>query len=360
VSEFIFRQFGGDKAGDISRDWTKRSGSMLFWGMTDYDIKNYGKALITARENLRYETRAKSSGILGMGGKAQKTENLEEWVRKNFGLELFNQEGWIDEKVAQKLLDEHSDKLVGETKKTLEFLMEQKEAYDKYMEEIQNYVSELYSPLVENFTSAIWDWFDTGKDALDSFREYAADTFRNIVNDAIRTIVIESIFADFQDKLKLLYKDYAEGKITEDELLNRAASYTADVMARANTQLPVIEDLLNNISDSIKTTTGIDIRKPEDSTSKQGLTAGIKGITEEQAGLLASYVNAIRADVAAMREAMYARADEILPMMNNTLALIQIDIMRIQENTLRNANAADAILSILNDATLGTRRLFVA
>lgn len=88
----------------------------------------------------------------------------------------------MNKELAQSLIDNYGNKLVGQTKETLESLIKLREQYDEYIEQLHEYVSSLYEPLVDNFVDSLWDWFDNGKDALDSFKDYASDTFRNIVS----------------------------------------------------------------------------------------------------------------------------------------------------------------------------------
>ena len=135
--------------------------------------QNYKEGTTAAINNLRIETRKKSKGFLGtgIGAKSQKTEDLISWVKNNLGADLFDDKGLIDKELAQSIIDNYGDKLVGQTKETLEALIELREKYDEYMEQLHDYVSSLYDPLVGNFVDSLWDWLDSGKDALDSFKE---------------------------------------------------------------------------------------------------------------------------------------------------------------------------------------------
>jgi hypothetical protein len=63
------------------------------------------------------------------------------------------------------------------------------EQYSEYPEQLQEYIFNLYAPPVDSMVDSLRDRFDGGKDALDSFHEYASDTFRNIVSDMMRTTV---------------------------------------------------------------------------------------------------------------------------------------------------------------------------
>lgn len=267
------------------------------WGQGDYD-----KGQTAAINNLRIETRKKSSGFLGsgIGGKSQKTEDLVTWAR-NQGLgELFDDEGMINKELAQSLIDNYGNKLVGETKETLESLIELRKKYDEYIQQLHEYVSSLYEPLVDNFVDSLWDWFDTGKDALDSFKDYASDTFRNIVSDMLRTIVLQKVVGTFSDDISALYEKYAKGAITEEELMKLVAERTSGLVGDYEKNIPTLEGIMTTVNDYFKKA-GIDLKQPDSSGSSQSGHAGaITTVTEETAGKLEGIGNSIQTHVISM------------------------------------------------------------
>lgn len=241
---------------------------------------------------MRIETRSRKKGFLGsgIGGRSQKTEDLVSWARNNGLGELFDNEGLINKEAANAILNQYGDKLVGQTKETLESLIELREKYDEYIEQLHEYVSSLYEPLVNNFVDSIWNWLDSGKDALNSFRDYASDTFRDIASDMLKSIVISKIFGEgensYQNKVNRVYDDYAKGLIDEVELNRQVTQLTGDLMKNAENQLPAIQGMAENISNTIKNTTGIDITgsSTSQSSSQKGFTAMSQDTGEELNG----------------------------------------------------------------------------
>lgn len=253
-------------------NWVMGNLSALSWWDEWRDIwgqGGYKEGTTAAINNLRIETRKKSSGFLGsgIGGHSQKTEDLVSWARKNGLGELFDDRGLIDKELARSILDNYGNKLVGQTKETLEALIELREKYDEYLQNLHEYVSSLYEPLVGNFVDGLWDWLDNGKDALDSFKEYASDTFRNIVTDMLRTIVLDKVVGSFSDDISALYEKYAEGKMTEQELMGEVAKLTAGLIDRYGSNLPTLEGLLETVAGMFDKA-GIDIRHPDDPDSE--------------------------------------------------------------------------------------------
>lgn len=256
------------------------------WGQGDYD-----KGMTAAVNNLRIETRKASKGFLGtgIGGKSQKTEDLVTWAR-NQGLgELFDDEGLINKELAQSLIDNYGNKLVGQTKETLEALIELREQYDEYIKQLHEYVGSLYEPLVGNMVDSLWDWLDNGKDALDSFKDYASDTFRDIVSDMMRTIVLDKVVGSFDDDIAELYEKYAGGQLSEEELMRQVAERTGSLVDNYERNIPILESILSKVNGYFKEA-GIDLAQPEDDTrtaSQKGIATASQDSVDENNGRLA-------------------------------------------------------------------------
>ena len=294
-SQAIYRNQSGGGWLTGALNWVMGNLSALSWWDEWRDIwgqGDYKEGQTAAINNLRIETRKKSSGFLGtgIGGKSQKPEDLVTWAR-NQGLgELFDDEGLINKELAQSLIDNYGDKLVGQTKETLEALIELREKYDEYIEQLHEYVNSLYEPLTENFVDSLWDWFDNGKDALDSFKDYASDTFRDIVSDMMRTIVLDKVVGSFGDDIAALYEEYAKGKIDETELMKKVAERTEGLVGDYQSAIPELQNIMDLVGGYLKDA-GIDIRQPEGS-SQSGRAGTVTSMTEETAGRLEGIGNA--------------------------------------------------------------------
>ncbi|MEY8608465.1 tape measure protein [Parabacteroides segnis] len=246
--------------------------------------QNYKEGISRAIDNLRIETRKKSNGFLGtgIGAKSQKTEDLVTWIKNQpefKGEDLFDDKGLINKTLAQDLIDNYGEKLVGETKDTLEALIELRDKYDEYMEQLHDYVSSLYDPLVGNFVDSLWDWLDTGKDALKSFKEYASDTFRDIVSDMMKTIVLEKVIGNFDDDIADLYDKYASKEISETDLMKMVAERTGELVSSYESNIPLLENILNTVNGYFKDA-GIDLKKQDDST-RSAVEQGIQGVSQD-------------------------------------------------------------------------------
>lgn len=289
-----------DKAGEAQAIYKNESGGGWLTGAFNWIMGNlsglswwdewrdlwgqggYKEGTTAAINNLRIQTRKKSGGFFGtgIGGHSQKTEDLTEWARKNGLGELFDDKGLINKELAQALIDNYGDKLVGQTKETLEALIELREQYDEYIEQLHEYVSSLYEPLVDNFVDSLWNWLDEGKSALDSFKEYASDTFRDIVSDMLRSIVLDKVVGTFSDDISAVYEKYAEGGVSEEELMQAIANLTEGLIGRYESNLPTLENVLENVYEMLNDA-GIDLKNG--SSSQQASTGAFSTMNEDTA-----------------------------------------------------------------------------
>lgn len=302
--------------------------------------QNYKEGISKAVDNLRIETRKKSKGFLGtgIGAKSQKTEDLISWVKNNLGEDLFDDKGLINKTLAQDLIDNYGEKLVGETKETLESLIELREKYDEYLEQLHDYVSSLYEPLVGNFVDSLWDWLDSGKDALTSFKGYASDTFRDIVSDMMRTIVLKKVVGKFDDDIAALYDKYASGDLTETELMKQVAERTGTLVGDYEKNLPLLQNILGTVNGYLKDA-GIDL-KQQDESSRSAVEKGIESVSQdsvtEMNGRLMAVSIILNDIVAAINEQTAAQDGIVLSIteMKNSTLMVNENVKIIKDNMI--------------------------
>lgn len=300
-----------------------------------------------ARSNMKVQTRHRT------WFRSEKTQNLEEWAKENLGVDLFDKSGLIDLKAAQAVLDSGVT-LVGETEETLKRLMELREEYDEWEKSIKDYISNSFGGLADNLTDAIWDWLDGGKSALDSFKDYASDTFKKIAQDAVKTFLKTAVLDQFEGQLEALYKAYSMKDQNGNRVLNEAqlmvavASLAGDMATAFEAILPTAEALAQTIANAFDYQ-GYDI--VGDGSSNNSATNSIKNISETTGDLIASYINAMRADLSANRAMIALYYPQFLSTIErgNVIADAQLEQLRaIVENTRRNFEFVERIYSILH------------
>ena len=214
----------------------------------------YKEGQTAAINNLRVQTRHKTFF------RSEKTQDLQSWVKENWGQDLFEEikgVSLIDREVAKKLLED-GPTLVGETRETLEQLLEYSEKIHEFLDQVHEYVSDAFSPLVDNLTDALFEWLESGKDVLKSFREYAADTFKNIAKDALKAMITKNIFEPFQEQLEDMVIAFSTGQIDEKGFMAGVSEFALQAQSAIQTQLPMLQDAAKVIEIAMQNA-GIDI-----------------------------------------------------------------------------------------------------
>ena len=239
----------------------------------------------------------------------------------------------IDKELANEVLKKYGNKLQGETKETLEKLVELREKYDEFNKSIHEYVSKMYSPLVSDMTDAVWSWLKDGKDALSEFKNSASKTFADIAKDMVKQLLLKNVFSKYEDKLSDLYKAYAMKSINENELGAASAHLAGEIIEGMNSYLPVAQNLLKQLQEGFAAK-GIDITKDEN-TSQTASANGVSSITYEQAN-----------NIVALTTAGNVSRDQIKDLMTAKLSTIDVSTRALQVLATEHKSIADELRTI--------------
>jgi tape measure domain-containing protein len=288
---------------------------------------SYKNGQVAAKDNLRIQTQHKSFW------RGQKTADLKEWVKKQYGKDLFGEDGMIDKELANEVLKNYGHKLQGETKETLEKLVELREKYDEFNKSIHEYVSKMYSPLVSDMTDAIWAWLKDGKDALSEFKNSASKTFAEISKDMVKQLLLKNVFSQYEDKLSNLYKAYAMKAINENELGAASANLAGEIVDSMNSYIPVAQSLLKQLQEGFAAK-GIDITREGDS-SQTATANGVTSITFEQAS-----------NIVALTTAGNISRDQIKDILTSKLSTMDASMRGVQMLAVEQKSIADELRTI--------------
>lgn len=296
------------------------------------DGLTYEEGQTAAINNMRVQTRHETFF------RSEKTQDLQSWVKENWGQDLFedvNGVPLIDPEVAKKLL-ENGPTLVGETRATLEKLLEYSEKIREFLDEVHEYVSEAFSPLVDNLTDALWDWLSTGEDVMDKFREYAADTFKKIAQDALKAMIAKTVFEPFQEQLENLTIAYATGQIDETAYMAGVSEYAKQAQSSIEAQLPVLQNAAQVMVMAMKGA-GIDIVGDEPEV-QSGRAGAFTAMSQDQAGKLEGlFVSG---------QMHWASMDDRLEDVASRMSSVQDHLRQIATNT---GSSAQSLVEIKED-----------
>lgn len=207
----------------------------------------------------------------------------------------------------------------------------------QYGEKADDIVEAITEKLTGNkFSDLVSSWGDAMSTMANGYEDLV-DGFEGKLKNVILNSMIENIYGD---KIKALLKKtqgYAENddKI-KDSNGNVISEYTGAEYADVNKNTEELSKQIEATRDYLKKTYGW-----SDNSSSSSRNS-VKGITEEEADLGLSYLNAIRLDCSVIRAEQAKYYPEISEIAKSQLTQLNA----IARNTLRNADAAERIESI--------------
>lgn len=303
------------------------------------DTQKVRNAIRTMRE-LRSLIEADNEQVNASNGKKGSTSRWRStslqsvsYLMRNLGYDVYDENGLLNTAGLQAVLDTYKDL----SKEQTEFINQAINNADKYAEAlavVRDVTEQIVGDIASSSADSLVDsWWEAGNAAL-NYADILDDVAKSYAKMITQSFLIDKVFTkDLQDEIVGLMGDgNTEGVMAR----------IADAMALADSYIPEIEAML----------TAFEPYRNRSGSSDQTVGQGIKGITEDTANLLASYINAMRADLSQIRvwqESGWRGVSGIaavLPTYGDHLA-------RIAANTENSARQSAAILAELR-SVIGT------
>lgn len=277
------------------------------------------------------------SGLFGWG---RSSKTLSDAVRE-LGYDLYDEYGNLNADGLQAILDTYED-LTSADRKWIESAIENSQMYEEAMLQIRDTLSGMFGQLASDLTSGMIEAYKETGDVVNGIDDAFKNLGENIVSYLLQSMLIENILNKYQDDVDKLAQAYGNGDLSRDDMVAQVANLMegikADVAASAdvaNAMLAQADELGMIASDSEGNSLGNSIKEAN--------------LTEETGSLIASYINAIRADVSFSKSQRAQLVDMAGQILNSMMPTPKLDeyLQAIQANTLNAANAARDILSEL-------------
>jgi hypothetical protein len=240
-------------------------------------------------------------------------------------------------------LDEATKKIVDNWDEIKQKMEEADKQVETTLDSIAGSIGEdLYDALIEAFTN------DDLNAALDEFRTNVNKMLSDLATRILFSAIFSDVLAEGEKRMKESLSPEGDQNLLDDidwlgeQLENR---------------LPIAIEGLEGV-DKMLESLGRDLSFGEEAKDS-GLTAGIKGITEDTASLLASYVNGIRADIAMQLDFVKRLIDSDVPEITALGKAQLIQLQNIARNTEKASKMAEDIMDFLNSVSAGTKSLKV-
>lgn len=241
----------------------------------------------------------------------------------------------------------------GDAQRAADYEAQAAELNEQINEFKSNVLKEIYGIDLTSFSnslsSALVDAFKNGQDAAEAF----ANSVNNLLDTIVKNVIAQAVIMPEVEKLMKQIEDTYD--LNDPDSIDNVIDLISEWGDKIGTQL---------VENGEKIYKGVNERtggKLSANGSSSSTSSSIKGLTEETGSLLASYINAIRADVSMSRDMLKQVVEVAFPQMNvlaeqqlKQLNAIVQQAKLIEANTRSNAEAAKNIQSALNSVlTLG-------
>lgn len=254
----------------------------------------------------------------------------------NLAPDLWDADGAFNVENAKKFLETNTQ--IDDTQRDeLQNLVNIKEQYDEIQKKIDGMVGSLVGSIAGDMVDSFLDNFKQVGDAVDDLDSAFQNLGETILKSMLQSYVIDEILNEFEPRVKDMFKQYSEGQISAEDVADRTADLAGDIRKKT-------EDAADIINAMIASFDNVDLIGKDSDQKSSSLSDGIKAVTEDTASLLASYINAIRADVS-FAKTQRERVLELLRSVFPSSPTLAEHLARIQANTYNTAVAAQEMLA---------------
>ena len=276
------------------------------------------------------------SGLFGWGRSSDSLRN----IMNELGYDLYDEYGNLNADGLQAILDTYED-LTSADREWIESAISNSQMYEEAMLQIRDTLSAMFGQLASDLTSGMIDAWKTTGDVVNGIDGAFQNLGENIISYLLQSMLIENVLNKYQGRINEIASAYGGGDIGREEMLNQTAALMQGVKADVEAMADVSNALLEQGAEL-----GMIASDGEGTLGESIMSANL---TEETGSLIASYINAIRADVSFSKSQRAQLVDMAGQILNSMIPAPKLDeyLQAIQANTLNAANAARDILSEL-------------
>lgn len=278
-----------------------------------------------------------TSGLFGWG---RSSKSLRDAMNE-LGYDLYDEWGNLNADGLQAILDTYED-LTSADREWIESAISNSQIYEEAMLQIRDTLSGMFGQLASDLTSSMMEAYKETGDVVNGIDVAFSNLGRNIAEYLTQSILINDVLKKYEDDILRIADAYSGGDMGYSEMVEAMGGLSAEMKGEVTAMADVFNALYSQIDENFG---GVF----EGGDGSLGSSISEANLTEETGSLIASYINAIRADVSfskSQRAQLVDMAGKILESMIPVPRLEEY-MQAIQANTLNAANAARDILSEL-------------
>ena len=224
--------------------------------------------------------------LWGGKDKSKNLKSLVEGLKDEFGeaFNFFDENGIVNAEGLRAVLKMYGDEMTDEQKRILENAINNIDEYNKALDTVKQNLEDVLGDISGELADKFIDRWIEAKDVTIDYAETLSDVAKQFAKMSIKKLLFDSVFTE--DRQKELLQFLQPGNIDFEGLTGAVAALMGEVEQAG----PAVEAILKAYDPYFQS-----------SESAGTVGQGIKGITEDTASLLASYVNAMRSDLSAVR-----------------------------------------------------------
>lgn len=251
----------------------------------------------------------------------------------DLGMSLYKENGLFDTSTLTAILKNNKYALGKANREAIDLIIKDTEELEELYKDLDNSIKSMFSSLGSDIADTLIETLKATGDAATDLEDVFQNLGDSIFKSMVQSFVIDEVLNKYKDEVMSWWTDET---LTEADIATRIRAFAESVKQ----DIELADDRITAMYDAFMSNSLLTVA--DEAKEKSTLGGGVKSITEDTANLLASYINAIRADVAAIRQSVAAEGAMNLP--TPTLAEY---LTQIQANTYNNAVAAQAILENL-------------
>lgn len=260
--------------------------------------------------------------------------------------ELFNADGTVNQDALEKFIGSDTfKKLSEENQKYLQEMSDYWKAYEEAVDQVKDYLTDIFGDLGNTMSDALVDAFKNGTDAAKAFTDSVSDMLETLAKQMIYSVTLAPLIEQAQEQMLSVMKN---GDLSDEQKFNNYISILDGLTSGVLGQQDAYNALLKKYQE-MASNQGLDIFKPDDESEENGVSGKLEAaMTEGTASELVGLWNMTAMDIRALLNLSSEHFSECRRSWDITYSIWE-ETQKIASNTERTANNTDGLVEKLED-----------
>lgn len=260
--------------------------------------------------------------------------------------ELFNADGTVNQDALEKFIGSDTfKKLSEENQKYLQEMSDYWKAYEEAVDQVKDYLTDIFGELGNTMSDALVDAFKNGTDAAKAFTDSVSDMLETLAKQMIYSVTLAPLIEQAQEQMLSVMKN---GDLSDEQKFNNYISILDGLTSGVLGQQDAYNALLKKYQE-MASNKGLDIFKPDDESEEKGVSGKLEAaMTEGTASELVGLWNMTAMDIRVLLNLSSEHFSECRRSWDITYSIWE-ETQKIASNTERTANNTDGLVEKLED-----------